>query len=386
MLKVTLALFSLLFILGCSDSKKAAQRPAPKVLTYTTKAESVPIMAEFIGQIYGAEDIAIRARVEGFIKSIYFKEGTLVKEGDKLYNLESLTQEANVAEQQGKVASAEANLTERKNFLDRVKPLVEMDAVSQSDLDAAQADYKSAQSQLKAAKASLSSSKVNLSYTTLYSPITGVIGRSEFVVGDLVGSSGDNVVLNAVSSIDSVRVQFFISENLYLRGARNFVDNTNENMARPKALKTLQLFLSDGSRYRHDGVLNFIDRNIDPTTGAILVQGTFPNPEGILRPGLFAKISFKLRDAKDAILIPQRSVTELQELYQIAVIKDSITEIRTVEMGNKVSNFWIVEKGLTAGEKVVYEGVQKVRDSLKVTPIDTAVVRIKALGEEKDNN
>lgn len=373
-MKPILAVVVLALVLsGCGEKKKTAA-PTPKIPVYTTKTESVPVYQEYIGQIYGSEDISIRARVEGFVKEVHFREGELIEAGEKLYTLESQSQNASVAEKQSRLAEAQTNLSRARSDYNRIKPLADMNAVSKSELDAALADMNAARSSVAAAKATLTASKVQQGYTTISAPITGVIGQTRFKVGDLVGSSSDNMILNELSAVDSVRVEFFISENLYLQGFRELLKREKAEGRTKVGRQPLSLFLADGSEYSEKGRIDFIDRSIDPTTGAILLQATFPNSKGMLRPGLYAKIRAKIRDVKDGILVPQRSVTELQEISQVAVVgADNKVTIRTVTTGNKVGNFWLVEDGLKADEKVVYEGLQKIREGMTVEPIDTAV-------------
>lgn len=366
---VTLALI----LCGCGE-KKSAVKPIPKIPVYTTKAEAVPVYHEYIGQIYGSEDISIRARVEGFVKEIHFREGELIHAGEKLYTLESQSQNASVAEKQSRLAEAQTKLSRARSDYNRIKPLADMNAVSKSELDAALANLNAAKSGVDAAKATLTASKVQQGYTVISAPITGVIGKTRFRVGDLVGSSSDNMILNELSAVDSVRVEFFISENFYLQGFRELMERSEAEGKAKVGRSPLSLFLADGSEYPEKGRVDFIDRSIDPTTGAILLQATFPNPKGMLRPGLYAKIRAKIRDVKDGILVPQRSVTELQEISQVAVVgAGNKVSIRTIETGSKVGNFWLVQRGLKADEKVVYEGLQKIREGMVVEPVDTVV-------------
>ena len=366
---------SLLFV-SCSQNKQAPTPPAPTIPVITITTEKTPTYEEFIGQIYGSKDVDIRARVEGFITEIHFREGTRVKEGDLLYTLEAETQNASVAAQQSKVAEAQTNLVKTKSDLDRIKPLAEMNAVSQSDLDKASADYAAAKAALRAAKANLNSSEVTQGYTSISAPNDGVIGQSKFRVGDVVGSSADNMILTEVSSIDSVRVEFFLPENLYLQLARN--REARIKQARISPVK-LNLFLSDGSQYPEQGRIDFIDRSIDPTTGAILVQSTFPNHDRVLRPGLFARVQVEVGVIDSAILVPQRSVSEIQGLFQVVVVTDSnIVKVVPVKMGQKIKNRWLVDSGLVAGDKIVFEGTSKVRDGMTINPFDTTFTVIPA--------
>ena len=383
MLKIILSIGTALLFISCSSTKEAPAPPVPKIPVITVVPTKTPLYEEFIGQIYGSQDIDIRARVEGFIKEIHFREGTPVKKGDLLYTLEAETQNASVAAQQSKVAEAQTNLVKTKSDLDRIKPLAEMNAVSASDLDKAQADYAAARASLKAAKANLSSSEVTQGYTTITALNSGVIGQSNFRVGDVVGSSSDNMILTEISSIDSVRVEYYLPENLYLKLAWNRKQRIAQHKSAPIQLK---LFLSDGTEYPHSGRIDFIDRSIDPTTGAILIQSTFANPERILRPGLFARIQVQVGVLDSAILVPQRSVAEIQGLFQVGFVTDSNTvKMATVSMGSKIKNQWIVKSGLMPGDRVVFEGLTKVHDGMTIDPFDTTFTVIPAAVSSKDS-
>lgn len=364
-----LLLSATLLFLSCSK-KEAAKPEPPKIPVVTVKAETTPLYEEFIGQIYGSDDIDIRARVEGFVKEIHFKEGFRVKKGDKLYTLESDAQNASVLERQSKLAEAKTTLARAKSDLERIKPLAEMKAVSEAELDKAQADYNAAKATVAAAQANLKSSQVTQGYTEISAPNDGIIGKSRVRVGDVVGSSPDNSILSEISSVDSVRVEFYLPENLYLELYRKAQERRKRTTERAEI--PIKLFLSDGSEYPHPGRIDFIDRSVDPTTGAILIQSTFINPDGILRPGLFARILVQVGIARDAILVPQRSITELQSIYQVATVtSDNVVAVSSVKAGSKIGNRWLIEEGLKNGDKVVFEGLQKVRDGMVINPIDT---------------
>lgn len=373
---VPLLLVLSLIIFACEKPKVAPQAPPPtEVSVYTTKAEDVPIYQTYVGQAYGAKDIAIRARVEGFLKEIHFKEGSVVSEGDLLYIIDSQPFEAEVASKRGLEAEANTMLVKAKRDLDRYRPLAAKKAVSQSDLDGAEAAYEAAQASVEAAQANVRAAQIQLGYTKLYSPIHGIIGKTMAKVGDFVGREPNPIILNTVSNTDTILVEFFLAENQYLGLARHVIENRKNPEKEEKP--TIQLILSDGSLYPHMGVTNFLDREIDPTTGAILVQVSFPNPDNLIRPGQFAKLKIKIWDMKDGVLIPQRSVTELQGRNRVLVVDDQNTVVeRPVKLGPTVDNFWLVMEGLKPGEKVIYEGLQKVRDGVIVAPKETQVERI----------
>ena len=368
---IKLILPCILFLLFFSCSQKEKQQapaPPPQVTVVVTQTKDVPIYQEFVGQIYGFNDIAIRARVEGFLTGIHFEEGTRVKKGDLLYTLDSQPFEADVAEKMSRVAEANTMLAKAKSDLDRIEPLAKEKAVSQSDLDAAVAQYEASVESVKAAEAILRASKIQLGYTKIYSPITGIIGKTKAKVGDFVGRSPNPVILNTVSRIDTVLVEFFITERQYLQLARRFQSEI-ETADQKTRKEDLELILADGSVYGYKGEPEFIDRNVDPTTGAMLVQASFPNPRELLRPGQYAKVKALVTVVKDGILIPQRCVVELQGTYSVFVVGDSDkVQRRSIKVGPRIKQFWLITQGLKPGEHIVYEGLQRVKDGMLVKP------------------
>jgi membrane fusion protein (multidrug efflux system) len=368
---IKLILPCILFLLFFSCSKKEekqTQAPPPQVTVVVTQAKDVPIFQEFVGQIYGFKDIAIRARVEGFLEGIHFEEGSRVEKGALLYTLESQPFEADVAAKMSAVAGAKIMLAKAKSDLNRIEPLAKEKAVSESDLDSAVAQHEAYIESVKAAKANLRASNIQLGYTKIYSPISGIIGKTKAKVGDFVGRSPNPVILNTVSSIDTILVEFFITETQYLQLARNLLSKVEPAVQNARK-ESLELILADGSFYDHKGKPEFIDRNVDPTTGAILVQASFPNPQELLRPGQFAKVKALVTVVKNGILIPQRCVVELQGTYSVYVVGDEDkVQTRAVKVGPKIKQFWLITEGLKPGEHVVYEGLQRVKDGVVVKP------------------
>ena len=368
---IKLILPCILFLLFFSCSQKEeqqAQAPPPQVTVVVTQAKDVPIFQEFVGQIYGFKDIAIRARVEGFLEGIHFEEGSRVDKGALLYTLESQPFEADVAAKMSRVAEARTMLAKAKSDLDRIEPLAKEKAVSESDLDSAVAQHEAAIESVNAAEANLRASNIQLGYTKIYSPITGIIGKTSAKVGDFVGRSPNPVILNTVSSIDTVLVEFFITERQYLQLARRLTSEVGST-ARKTRKENLELILADGSLYGYKGKPEFIDRNVDPTTGAILVQASFPNPQELLRPGQFAKVKALVDVVKGGILIPQRCVMELQGQYSVYVVGDGDkVQTRSVKVGPKIKQFWLITEGLKPDEHIVYEGLQRVKDGAVVKP------------------
>ncbi len=347
------------------------QAPAgvPDIPVYQTGTQNIPIHQEFVGQVYGFKDIAIRARVEGYLEGIHFQEGSHVKQGDLLYSIESQPFVENVAAKQSQVAEAKTMLVKANNDLQRVRPLAEQNALSQRDLDSAIALQEASQAAVEAAEAILRAARIQLGYTKVHSPISGIIGKTRAKVGDFVGRSPNPIILNVVSRIDTVLVEFFITENQYLylvRRAR-LLDDSYLDEDRPARL---ELALADGSLYEHKGVVGFVDREVDPTTGALLIQASFPNPDEILRPGQFARVIAEAAVIEDGIMIPQRCIMELQGLYRVYVVDAQNTvALREVTVGPTIRDFRVILDGLQAGEKVVYEGLQKVKPGAAVNPV-----------------
>lgn len=357
------------FVLACGEKKttQALAPPPAAVSVIETKAQDVPIYLEFVGETHGLKDIAIRARVEGFLEGIHFKEGSPVKKGDLLYTLESQTYEEKVAAQRSAVAEQKTFLAKAKGDLDRIRPLAEINAVSQSDLDEAVAAYEARLSSVEAARANLRAAKIQLGYTRIHSPIEGIIGKTQAKVGDFVGRDPNPVILNTVSQVETILVTFFITENQYLEVARYLSEAGKKNVGEEKL--NLELILIDGSVYKYPGKVDFVNREVDTTTGAMLVQASFPNPERLLRPGQFTKVRVEGRVVEDGILIPQRCVMEVQGLFNVYVVDGADTaHNREISVGPKIGSDWLIPEGLKPGERVIYEGLQKVKDGAKVKP------------------
>lgn len=364
-----------------SCEEKAAQTAAPpeiKVIQVIQK--DVPMKREFVGQTYGLVDIPIRARVEGYLDGLHFNEGFRVKKGDLLYTIDSQPFQAQVTSNESKVAEAYVLLVNARSELNRYEPLAKINAVSQSDLDAAIASRDAAEQSWNAAKANLKLAEINLGYTRMKSPINGFIGKTEARIGEFVGREPNPVILNTVSTINQIRVQFFITEVEYISLAREIRDrikNANGDMdkaekieARKEEVKTIvELVLTDGSLYEELGVVDFIDRNVNAMTGSMLVQSTFPNPDGILRPGMYGKARIIFGTREGALLVPQRCVTELQGQYSVYIVdSENTVKAKQVKATEKVDDLWMIEEGLEPGEKVIYDGLQKVATGMVVTP------------------
>ena len=370
-LGIILATVMISFLISSCNKKQAAPPPLPKVKVINVLQTTVPIPVDFVGQTYGYKDIPIRARVDGFLTGMFFQEGTLVKKGQLLYTIDPEPLKAIEAEKLSGLAEAQTRLVKAESDLKRIRPLAEINAVSKRDLDAAVADYESAKARVEAEQAQVKYSQINLGYTRITSPIDGIIGMTQAKTGEYVGKNPNPIVLNEVSSIDTILVNFSISENDFLKLMRlrqAKMADTAKN-SEPKAAK-ITLELSDGTMYNHPGRFNFADRQVDPATGTILFQAAFPNPEKFLRPGQFARIKVVLEEVEGGLLIPQRCVKELQGIQQVYGLNaEGAIELKNVKLGPKVGGMWLVEAGLQPGETIVFEGLNLVRPGAKVEPL-----------------
>ena len=367
-----LFVLSLSLMFSCKD-ENVKVIPPQKIKVYMVTTKTVPIYEEFVGQVFGEKDIPIRARVEGFLDEIHFKEGSNIKKGKLLYVIDPDPQKEAVVAKQSMVAQANTLLIQKESDLNRIKPLAAMDAVSKRELDMAQAQRDAAISSLKAANADLNIAKINLSYTRILSPIDGIIGRTLAREGEFVGKNPNPVILNTVSDISTIRVQFFLSENEYLRIAEKYSKEQRDSTEGAKVKKiAVELYLSNGILFDQKGQLDFIDRNIDTSTGTILVQATFPNPDKIIRPGQFARVKVKVMDIKDAILVPQKCLIELQGQYSVLIVnKENKIETVQVVIGEKIPGYTIIKSGIKSGDQVILEGLQKAKSGLAVIPVVT---------------
>jgi membrane fusion protein, multidrug efflux system len=355
-------IFCVLVFFACSK-KEAPQGPAaPDVKVAVVLQKTVPIYVENIGETVGASDVEIRARVEGFLETVNFEEGSFVKKGQLLYTIDPQPLRAALAQSSGRLAQAQAELAKARQDVVRYKPLISKKAISQQEYDTAVSVEEAAAASVAAAKAAEQDSKISLGYTKVYSPIDGLIGKTLVKPGNLVGR-GENTLLTVVSNVDSIHVRTNINERDYLRLARAKGANPSEEGS------NLELVLADGSVHDQKGRVVYADRAIDPKTGTLGVEVAFPNPNRIIRPGQYARVRVVLDEKQNAILVPQTAVQELQGTYSVAVVgSDNKVTLRPVKATDRIGNLWLIESGLKAGEKIVVEGLQKVRDGVTVTP------------------
>jgi RND family efflux transporter MFP subunit len=393
---------------GCSKKTDGAAVTAPpEVEVIDVQQKDVPIYGEWIGTLDGLVNADIKAQVSGYLLDQAYKEGTFVKKGQLLFQIDARPFQAVVDQAEGQlaqaqgqleqaraqllqaeaqVAVAEANQRRTQLDVDRYTPLAQQQAITQQDLDnatennlAAKAQVQSATAQVataraqitaanatvQSAKASVETAQINLGFTHLTSPIDGIPGIAELQVGALVSPASSKIT--TVSTLDPIKVYFTVSEQEYLDFHRRY--STPDTLDAERKQLRFELILADGTVYPQAGTFDFADREVDVKTGAIRVAALFPNPGDNLRPGQYARVRFSIRTTLGALLVPQRAVNELQGSYQIAVVNpDNKVNIRLVTVGDKIGNQWIISSGVKRGERVVVEGVQKVRQGIQVNP------------------
>ena len=350
---------------GCGKKEPPPPPPPPAVKVATVLQRDVPIFLEAIGQTRGSTEIEVRARVGGYIQTVNFTEGMPVTKGQLLYTIDARPFEAALAQAKGTLAGTEADLARAKQDVARYEPLAKENAIPREQLETAVSIQRAAEATVQAARANVQRAEIDLGYTRVHAPENGLVGKTEVYPGTLVGQ-GQNNLLTHISQIASIHVRFTLPERDYLRLARRQVER-GKGSDTPQ--QPLRLVLADGTVHPADGRLVFVDRNVDPETGTILMEAAFPNPNEIVRPGQYARVRAVVEQKTGAILVPQRAVSELQGVYNVAVVggNDEI-EIRMVTPGERVGSLWVIDAGLRGGERVVVEGVQKVRPGVKVKP------------------
>jgi membrane fusion protein (multidrug efflux system) len=373
---------------------------APEVEVARVEQRNVPISREWIGTLDGMVNAAIKAQVAGYLLTQNYAEGSFVKKGQLLFEIDPRPFQAALDQAQGQLsqsngqlaqakaqlvqshaqlAQAQANQRRTQLDVDRYIPLAKQQAITQQDLDNATQNNLSAQAQVEAAEAQVETSKaqiqaanaaveaakaaveaarVNLGFTRLTSPIDGIAGKAQVQIGNLVNPAAGSIT--TVSTLDPIKAEFTVSEQEYLKFARR-----EHELGRLQ----LELILADGTTYAHPGKFLFADRQVDQSTGAILLTSQFPNPGNVLRPGQYAKVRAVVGTQENALLVPQRAVTEMQGNYQVAVVgDDNKVAIENVKVGDRVGPLWMITEGLKAGQLVIADGAMKVRPGVQVNP------------------
>jgi membrane fusion protein, multidrug efflux system len=410
----SLTALAVLISMGCGGKDvtrtQAAAAPPPAVVVAEVEQRTVPIYSEFVGQTRADETVELRARVEGVLEKIYFKEGAPVRKGALLFTLDQrpfvaalqsakallakaqadlaqARQRTDVLQAQAELADAQAVLSKTEQDLRRMRPLAQERAVTELELDAAIAAEKSAKAQVEsrqanltnleaavkytieraaaevsAAKARVTQVELELSYCRIYSPINGIIGFKNVDVGNLVGR-GEATLLATVSKSDPLLVDFNLSEIEYLNLT------SPDTVGQQRDNRRIELILSDDSRHPFEGALQVVDRTVDPQTGTMKIEVSFPNPRSYLRPGQFARVRAVVAERENALLVPQRAIQELQGAKTVMVVDaENKVSVRTISVGDKSENYLIVLEGLNPGERVIVEGMQKVRPGSVVKP------------------
>ena len=363
--RILLAAGAVTAVLSLACEKPAPPPPPPpEVYTSAVIQRDVPVYLELVGQTEGYQDVDIRARVEGFLETVNFQEGSFVKRGDLLYTIDRKPLEAIVAQGTADQATAQARLAKANNDVNRYTPLVAKQAVSKQELDNALAEKDASTSQVAAAKAAVEKATLDLGYTRVTAPISGLVGTTQVKSGNLVGR-GESTLLTTISQIDPILFRVGVTEADYLRVARRIQASGRND---PTIRTGIELRLADGTRYPEPGKINTVERAVDPTTGTLGLELVFPNPGQLLRPGQYGRARILLETKAGALLVPQRAVQELQNLYSVAVV-DSGNKVafRNVKVGQRVDSLWVVEDGLKAGEQIVVEGLQRIQDGMTVS-------------------
>ena len=387
---------------GCGRiSASAAEPTPPEVEVVAVEQKDIPIYREWIGTLDGLVNAAIRSQVTGYLLTQDYPEGSFVRKGQLLFQIDPRPLQAAADQAKGQLAQANGQLAlaqaqyqqseaqlasaeakQRKAQFDenRYIPLAKEHAVTQQDLDnavqsndsakaqvkmataqieAAKAQIEAASAAVEAARASLEAANVNLGFTKLYSPIDGIAGNAQIQIGNLVNPAANAVT--TVSTVDPIKVTFAVSEQEYLRLSKQYkpTDPT----------PPLELILADGTVYPHPGKYAFAGRQVNQSTGAIEATGLFPNPGNILRPGQYGKVRVAVETLRGALLVPLQAVSELQGSYEVAALDgNDAVSIKTIHVGDQVGAWWVVSDGLNPGERVIVDGIQKVGPGMHVKP------------------
>jgi membrane fusion protein (multidrug efflux system) len=351
---------------GCSKQGTEVQKfGPPEVLITEVIQKDVPVVREWIGSLDGSVNADVRARVSGYLISQNYKEGTLVHQGDLLFQIDPSTYEAVVEQAKSSLAQSEANQLQADQTEKRETQLFEQKVESAQSRDNAVQANVAAKAEVKAQQAALRQAQLNLEFTKISAPLNGIAGIANPGIGDLVGPS-DAQPLMTMSTVDPIKVYLKISEQDYLKFAKRVEQTGNAGQAAPP----VEIVLADGTLYPHPGKFSAVDREVDQQTGTIRLAALFPNPNNILRPGGFVRVRVTVRNIRGALLVPQRAVNELQTSDEVAVVNgDDKVEIRSVKVGDKVGSLWVIEDGIKPGDRVIVEGAQKVRDGQLVKPM-----------------
>jgi len=358
---------------GCSAKEETPPAPPPGVTIAPVVQKEVAIRQEWVGTTVGNVDADIRPKVDGYLVSRLYNEGSYVEKGQAMFQLDKRQAQAAVEQATGNLERARAALEQAKIDVRRYTPLVAQKAVSQAELDKAQSSERAATASVDSDQAVLDNAKLNLGWTAVTAPISGIAGVAKVAIGDLMTPA---TVMTTLSNVNPIYVDVSVAEQDYMRFTREKSNSASR--------QNLELILGDGTVYPRPGKVLFVNREVDSRTGTIQVRGEFPNPGNVLRPGQYARIRAITELRKNAFLIPQQSVSELQGVYQVGVVgADNKVTIKTVKLGPLFGDMWVVESGLQPGENVIVDGLQRVRTGVTVAPTPYKDTQANAVAGEK---
>lgn len=362
---VTLSALALVHCKG--ETASAPPPPSVQVDVANVIQKDVPIQMEWVGTTDGSNNALIRAQVGGYLMKRPYTEGSFVKKGDLLFQLDPSKFQTALDQALGDLAKAQAQFMKTKQDVERDTPLAREGAVSQKELDDSIQAHAATKGSVAAARAAVEQAKLNLSWTQIRAPIDGVVGIAKAQIGDLIDANSE---LTSMSTLDPIRVYFPVSEQEYLEAADKVQQGYKDRQdGKEYSGVLLELILGGEKVYPYKGQFFLVDRQVDVKTGTIRVAALFPNPNNLLRPGQFARVRAVTKTKEKAILVPQRSVTEMQGSHQVAVVTpENKVDIRPVKVGQRSGNLWIIDQGLKPGERVVVEGLQKVKAGMTVAP------------------
>ena len=357
-----LVIVPLLGLSGCKEEAKSAAPPPPEVIVQTVAGQTTPLMVDLVAEVKAFREVDLYPRVSGQLIRQTFKPGQKVKEGELLFSIDPRAYDEAVIDAEAKLAEAEAVLARTRQDVARYEPLLPDNAIPRQTYDQAVATEQQNVAAVKARRAGLEKARLDRSYAELRSPIAGQIGLQKLEVGAL--ATAGQTVLATVSTLDPVVTYFSIPEVDYLNFAKRFQAGKREEKP------PIQLILADGSTYAHVGQLDFADRALNPATGTLTLRAVFPNPEGLLRPGMNTRVRIIHDVAQDALLIPQKAVTELLgKQFASVVLPDDRIEQRPIRTGARIGELWLVQAGLQPGDRIVVEGLQKAPPGTLVKPV-----------------
>jgi len=367
-----LAASLLLLLTACAKKQGGPVNAAPmQVRVATVEQRDVPLYGDWVATLDGYVNAQIQPQVSGYLIKQDYREGSVVYVGEVLFEIDPRPFQATLDQTEGQLAQARAQLALADINVKRDTPLAQAHAIAQSQLDNEVQQQAAQGAAVRTAKANVEQAQLNLGFTKVRSLVTGIAGRAQTQVGNLVSQS---TALTTISQVNPIKVYFSISEQEYLALSGRVKAEGKADLLSSGNKVPLQLTLGNGDTYPYRGEIVFVDRQVNPQTGTLQIAGSFPNPHGLLRPGQFGRIKAETEVRHDALLVPQRAVNELQGSYQVAVVSpDNTVHIQNVALGPQLGSSWLITSGLRPNERVVTEGVSKLKDGMRVSPQPTAI-------------